>query len=240
MSAASRNAPCPCGSGRKFKRCCTDSLGHPKRVAETHDAVGERMRAWAFEQEPDAIRAALAEITADLEDAVLGDADLALIACWALNDRVLPGGGTLAQRYAQRPDLSVDETDVAQRIAAARLGLLRVMGTSPGHWIELDDITGARQARVMSHGVSRTVRKGEMLVARIMEGPPARSLWGPVATLTRESGRELMDLLKARITSSSLQDSPAGLTTAMHLAAREITTLLAPSLTRSGELRRVA
>jgi len=36
---------------------------------------------------------------------------------------------------------------------------------------------------------SRTVRKDEMLVARIMEGPPAQSLWGPVATLTRESGR---------------------------------------------------
>jgi hypothetical protein len=84
------------------------------------------------------------------------------------------------------------------------------------------------------------VRKDEMLVARIMEGPPAQSLWGPVATLTRESGDELMDLLKARITSSSLQDSPAGLATAMHLAAREITTLLAPGLTRRGELRRVA
>lgn len=198
------------------------------------------MRAWAFEQEPDAIRAALAEITAGRKDTVLGDADLALIACWALSDRELPGGGTLAQRYAQRPDLSVYETDVAQRIAAARLGLLRVMGASPGRWVDLDDIAGARRARVMSHRVSRTVRKDEMLVARVMEGPAAQSLWGPVATLTRESGHELMDLLKARIRSSSLQDSPAGLATAMHLAAREITTLLAPGLTRRGELRRVA
>lgn len=79
-----------------------------------------------------------------------------------------------------------------------------------------------------------------MLVARVMEGPPARSLWGPVATLTRESGRELMDLLEARILSSSLRDSPAGLATAMQLAAPEITTLLAPGLTRRDELRRVA
>lgn len=98
VSASSRNAQCPCGSGKKFKRCCADSLGHPKRVAETHDAAGERMRAWAFEHEPDAIRTALAEITAGREDAVLGDADLALIACWALNDRELPGGGTNATR----------------------------------------------------------------------------------------------------------------------------------------------
>jgi hypothetical protein len=79
-----------------------------------------------------------------------------------------------------------------------------------------------------------------MLVARIMEGPPAQSLWGPVATLTRESGGELMDLLKARMLSSSLQDAPTGLATAMHLEARDITTLLAPGLAHSGELRRVA
>jgi hypothetical protein len=195
------------------------------------------MRAWAFEHEPQAIRTALAEITASHEDAVLGDADFALIACWTLNDREFPGGGTLAQRYADRPDLSVDEADTARRIAAARPSLLRVVDASPGHWIDLDDIVRKRQARVMSHGVSRTVRKDEMLVARIMEGPPAQSLWGPVATLTRESGRQLMDLLKARITSSSLQDSPAGLATAMHLAAREITTLLAPGLTHRGEIR---
>jgi hypothetical protein len=38
----------------------------------------------------------------------------------------------------------------------------------------------------------------------------------------------------------SLQDSPAGLATAMHLAAREIATLVAPGLTRSDDLRRVA
>lgn len=240
MSATSRNAACPCGSGRKFKRCCADILARPKRIAEKHDAVGERMRAWAFEQEPAAIRAALAEITAGHKDAVLGDADLALIACWALNDRELPEGGTLAQCYAGRPDLSADEADMARRIAAARPGLLRVVDARPGHWIDLDDIVRERQARVMSHGVSRTVSKDEMLVARIMEGPPAQSLWGPVATLTRASGRELVDLLKAHMMSSSLQDSPTGLSTAMHLAAREITTLLAPGLTRSAELRRVA
>ncbi len=205
-----------------------------------HDAVGERIRAWAFQHHDDAIGAALAEITAGHADAVLGDGDIALIAAWTLSDRELPGGGTLAQRYAQRPDLPADERDIAQRIAAARMGLVRVVRVMPGYWIEIDDITGGRQARVMSHGVSRTVRKDDLLVARIMEGPPARSLWGPVGTLTRESGRELMDLLKNRIATSSLHDTSGGLAMAMHLESREITTLLAPGLTRAGELRRVA
>ncbi|MEA2189629.1 MAG: uncharacterized protein QOK16_4640 [Solirubrobacteraceae bacterium] len=241
MSATSRNAPCPCGSGRKFKRCCADVLDHPQRVAKEHDAVGERIRAWAFQHHHDAIRAALADITAGHEDVVLGDADIELISTWALGDRELPGGGgTLAQRYARRPDLPADESDVARRIAAARLGVLRVVSVQPGHWIEFDNLAGGGHGHVMSHGVSRAVRRDDMLVARIMEGPPARSLWGPVGRLTRETGRELLDLLKAGIESSGLHDEPGGLATAMHLAAREITTLLAPGLGRAREFDRAA
>jgi hypothetical protein len=240
VQATPRNAPCPCGSGRKFKRCCADALDHSARVAKTHDAVGERIRAWAFQHHQDAVDAALGEIIAGHEDVVLGDADIALIATWALNDRELPDGGTVAQRYAQRPDLDADERDVARRIASAHLGLLRVVSVQPGRWIELDDLVGSGMVRVMSHGVSRTVRPHDVLVARIMEGPPAPSLWGPVGTLTRESGHELMNLLDARMQSLDLRSEPDGLAAVMHTAAREITTLLAPGLGRAGELGRAA
>ena len=128
----SRNAPCPCGSGRKYKRCCADALEHPARVATSHTAVGERIRAWAFEHHLVEIDAALAEIVVGREDLVVGDADLALIATWALSDRALPEGDTLAERYARRPDLSASERDVAHRIASARLGVFCVASVQPG------------------------------------------------------------------------------------------------------------
>src|SRR5204862_245130 len=98
VSGTSRNAQCPCGSGRKYKRCCADALEHPARVAMSHDAVGERIRAWAFEHHNHAIDAALAELVAGREDLVLGDGDIAVIATWTLSDRELPEGDTLAER----------------------------------------------------------------------------------------------------------------------------------------------
>jgi hypothetical protein len=198
------------------------------------------MRVWGFEHRPEAIQAALAEIVAGQNEVVLGDADFALIAAWALSDRELPGGGTIAGHYAQRPDLPPEERDVARRIASARLGLLRVLSVQPGRWIELDDLSGEEPVQVLSHDVSRTVRPHDVLVARMMEGPPARSLWGPVGRLTRETGRELGDLLEARLESLGLHDAPGGIATAMHAAAREITTLLAPGLAAAGELGRTA
>jgi hypothetical protein len=94
--------------------------------------------------------------------------------------------------------------------------------------------------RVISHDVSATVRPHDMLVGRIMDGPPAPSLWGQVATLTRLIGHELIDLLDARIDSLGLRNQRGGLAAAMHAAAREITMLLAPGLRRAGEPGRAA
>ena len=205
----------------------------------SHDAVGERIRAWAFEHHNHAIDAALAELVAGREDLVLGDGDIAVIATWTLSDRELPEGDTLAERYAGRPDLPASERDIAQRIASARLGVYRVRGVQPGRWIELDDPAGPT-TRVLSHDVSRTVRPDDMLVARPMEGPPSPSLWGPVANLTPAIGRALVDLLRAHAQALAMPDDPGALGTLMRSASREITTLLAPGLAHAAELDRAA
>jgi SEC-C motif len=231
MSARSRNGPCPCGSGRKFERCCADALDHPKRTAQQHDAVGRRIQAWAFEHHGEAMRDAFAEITSGYADRVLGDSDLQLIGSWMFNDRQLRDGGTVAERYAQRDDLSVAERDVAGRIAAARLGLLRVVGAIPGRWIDLYDLAvGGEVVRAISHDVSRYARQHTLLVGRLMDGPPAPTLWGPVGFLTRQSGRELRELLHTYIDARASGDAAAGLAAAIHAASREITVMLAPAL----------
>jgi hypothetical protein len=209
-------------------------------MAREDNAVGKRIQAWAFEHHGDAMQAALAELTAGGQDVVLGDADLQLVATWMLNDRELAGGGTPAQRYARRDDIHADERDVARRIATARLGILRVISVQPGRWIELEELPDGEAMHVISHDVSRTVRPHDLLVGRLMDGPPAPSLWAPVAMLTRETDRELIDLLDARIKSLGLRDEPGALAAAMHAASREITVLLAPGLRRTGVHRRAA
>jgi hypothetical protein len=147
-----------------------------------------------------------------------------------LSDRELPGGGTLARRYAQRSDLPALERDIAGRIAGAQLGLLQVVRVVPGRQIELRDLTRGEIVEVISHDLSRSLSAGEVIVGRLMAGPPAPSVWGPVAFVTRRSGRALMDILKARVVELGLDDQPFGLATAMHSASREIVALFVPAL----------
>jgi hypothetical protein len=206
----------------------------------TSNAVGSRIQAWAFERYGEQVAAAITAVVGDRDGVVLGDADLQLIGTWALSERDLPGGGTIAQRYASRGDISEQERDIASRIAAARLTLLRVDRVTPGRSIEVYDLTTGEQQPVSSHDVSRSVRPGYVIVGRLMAGPPSPTLWGPVAVLDRASGFALSELLHAHLRSLGMEHAPQGLEMATRAASREITALLAPALRSSQAERRAA
>lgn len=229
VSATPRNARCPCGSGRKFKRCCAELADTTSRTALAHAAVGQRIQAWAGEHHRDALDVAWAEITGGREVA-LGEVDVQLVATWIFNDRELRGGGTPAERYSRLDDLDADERDIAARIAGARLGLMRVARVAPGLWIELEDLTREDLVRVVSHGVSAHTSPGDLIVARRMDGPRTSSLWGPVGFVSPETGPRLSALLDARIASSGPEEGSGALARAMHKASMEITILLSVAL----------
>ena len=45
MSKVGRNAPCPCGSGRKYKQCCLKQLELDRYTAADRAAAHERLQA---------------------------------------------------------------------------------------------------------------------------------------------------------------------------------------------------
>jgi SEC-C motif len=236
----SRNDPCPCGSGLKFKRCCREALENPASVARHHNAVGSRIQAWASEHYGEQLAAAFEDVVGDHDGIVLGDGDLQMIGTWALTERELPDGGTIARRYAERAELDRDEQNVARRIADARLTLLRIDRVAPGRWIDAYDLTLGEHLAISSHDVSRSVESTCVIVGRLMAGPPAPTLWGPVAVLDRASGRRLSEILQRHVRSLELEHEPTGLVIAARSASREITALLAPALRESQPARRAA
>jgi uncharacterized protein YchJ len=45
--AVSRNSACPCGNGRKYKRCCLAEEKRAAREARSDDAVSRRIQDWS-------------------------------------------------------------------------------------------------------------------------------------------------------------------------------------------------
>lgn len=188
-----RNSPCPCGSGRKYKRCCLAEEKRADREARFDDAVGGRIQDWSAEVAGEEIGAALEEFAGS--DRTMSDSDMQIFATWFNSDRELPGGGTPAERYAVRTDIPTDEREAASRIAAAMLGLHRVLAVEPGHWIMLEDIVRGTRARVRSVNVSGDAVRWDILLGRVMDGEP-QSLWGPVRFFEPDDEGELLAELR--------------------------------------------
>jgi len=64
-----RNAPCPCGSGKKYKKCCLGATPAPvdllyRRLSETHNRLVDRLMHYAVEFfEETAVAVAMAEFS---------------------------------------------------------------------------------------------------------------------------------------------------------------------------------
>src|SRR6266498_2265762 len=226
----SRNAPCTCGSGRKYKRCCLADEEQAMREARFDDAVGRRIQDWSSKASDGEITAALEEFVGP--ERVMDDADIQIFATWFHNDRLLAGGGTPAQRYAARPDLPAPERHVAGRIAAAKLGLYRVLAVEPGRTLTLEGLVGGCRVEVRSPHVSREAIRWDILLARVMDGDPP-SLWGPTRFFEPCEEPELRAEL-ARLAGSPLDDlHEQALASAFRRHALELMRFLPPS--RSAE-----
>jgi hypothetical protein len=113
---------------------------------------------------------------------VMDDTDVQMFTAWFHSDRELRGGGTPAERYAASSELSADERAVASRIAAARLGIHRVLAVEPGVSMLLEDVVSGGRVEVRSETVSRDAVRWDTLIGRVMDGDPP-TLWGPARVL---------------------------------------------------------
>ncbi|MGH2992079.1 MAG: SEC-C domain-containing protein [Solirubrobacterales bacterium] len=222
----SRNSACPCGSGRKYKRCC---LAKDERAAQADrfdDAVGRRIQDWSSQALEEEIDAALEEFVG--ADRTMDDADVQIFATWFHSDRELSGGGTPAERYAARADLPEDERAAASRIASARLGLHRVLAVEPGSWVALEDVVRGTRARVHSANVSREAVRWDILLGRVMDGDPP-SLWGPARFFEPCDEPELLAELERLCGASGGRSGEAEMSRALRSHALELMRFRPPS-----------
>jgi SEC-C motif len=189
---STRNAPCPCGSGRKRKRCCDARLDEQAALRRRDERVGDDMEAWALAHHGDELRAAARTLLEELP----GAPQATWIAVqWALLDHELRSGGTAAARYAGLPRLPAGDRESAERIAASRVGLFWVLGCRPGAAIDLEEVLAGGTVTAASTNVSRSASAGDLLLARVMTGPTA-SLWGPARAYSDRDAIALLDAIE--------------------------------------------
>ncbi len=227
MAKDGRNAPCPCGSGRKNKRCCEAADERLAKQVRDDSRVGRAIADWSAREHGDELSRAFEEFHP--EGRRIEERDYELLLTWFNSDRELRGGGTPVERYLARPDLDLGERAAAERIAAARLGLHRVRAVTPGHSVELENVLTDTPTLVASQAVSHQVACWDLLLCRVMPGEPVASLWGPVLIFEPDEEPELRAELERLASEHGVPRAPAGLAEVFRIASWELLRFDPPS-----------
>lgn len=168
MSGRSRNSPCLCGSGRKFKHCC-------QTLGTSVQSVADDMPRWVLGNCREEMRGRFIELWDYERDgpeppkALLEDQE-----SWVLLDRPLPGGQTPARLYAERLDLpSEGQRRIAGLLADARQRLLHVTAVTPGTSFSATDLGSGEAIHFNSPKTSRELEPGLTVLTRaVLTSPP--------------------------------------------------------------------
>ncbi|MBW1730634.1 MAG: SEC-C domain-containing protein [Deltaproteobacteria bacterium] len=185
-----RNDPCPCGSGKKYKKCCLNKQQPPedllyRRLSDTYNKLVDRLLDFADRvYGPEAMGVALGEFLfweeKDSLEEALSQYAPAFIPWFLFNwsydpedcpiELDAPAFSTIAQTYAAEmgPKLETLEKRLIEASVGRPFSFYEVVSSNPGFSFRLKDILTGKHYDVTEKMGSEGTRPGDILFARII------------------------------------------------------------------------
>ncbi len=215
-----RNEPCPCGSGKKYKKCCLAKAQEKPAELSWHrlrrviDGLPQQMIAFSDDHYgPQALEAAWTVFTDDPDRPFLPDAPLIPVFMpWFLyywKPSLTPGPATALSPAADQPPAAAFLASAASRrldplardyvesALQAPFSFYDVKASRPGQSLTLQDVLTGETLEVLEHSASQTLRPGDILLAQPVRVRDIAVLecCGPVAIPPRHK-KKLVELRK--------------------------------------------
>lgn len=210
MDKTGRNDPCPCGSGKKYKRCCLADvrLSGPFTVEERRSVLaklgqfvrkelaGEEKK--AFEQFYLRWNDRLAELGE--EDSYWRVQSQSVYEMWFFLDFVLPSGGCVVDLFLRRNwRLSAGERRFLEGLRRTVMRLYEVEDVAPGLSVSLKDVLTGGRITVHERLGSRSMTRHSLVAARINDtgasGQP--EIESDLMSIPELSGKSVVSQLSA-------------------------------------------
>ena len=188
--SAGRNDPCPCGSGKKFKRCCAESA--PLTLTQRVPLVLQRMAHHATGPEGHDTLFGLALSAAGDHDDVVGAIRRFLDEPFLVDVAVHEGG--LGDDYLdqRRPLLAEDEVAMLEAVLEQPRRLWEITAVEPGASLTLRDTRSGDVLEVDERSGSEGREPGELMLSRATTVDGRAMLFGvPLIVPLRERARVL-------------------------------------------------
>jgi len=187
MSKIGRNDPCPCGSGKKYKKCCLrkeqaasplskhPSKSHHDRCVGILDSLQDRIMRFAenagyFKEIKPAQLYYLAYIDPQ-GPSELDENEFVAFIEWFVHDYEMPEEGrTIAQLYlASQPTLPAEEMQVLRQYQESYISVYRIGEVQPGQGFQAKDLFSEEEFFLSDETLSHRAKPGYIIITRLTE-----------------------------------------------------------------------
>lgn len=178
-----RNDPCPCGSGKKYKRCCLAKEEFKARpslpttmVTEEEDRLTKRLVSFAassrFKREfAEALSFFFSKPVSELADVPHDDSDFTQFIEWFIHDYQLAGGSTVIEEFARTQGTSIppNEREILQGWLDPAISLFEVQESSPERAeIRIKDLFTGKEILIRDVSGSKQLVKWDLIATRVL------------------------------------------------------------------------
>jgi len=210
MSKISRNAPCPCGSGEKYKKCCLLKQAETPQFEKSHhdsrQETAEALRAKILQflertGYAKHLKQAVQEFWQDSPPALDPEADdleFLQFMEWYIHDYPIPGRGRpVIQLFLEsKPKLPPGERQILEDWQTTHLSVFQVIEIEPGKGFWTEDIFSDEKIFFSHSDLSEQVLKWELLLLRklkVLEEWRVFAVTGPESPQQKEKIREFVE-----------------------------------------------
>jgi hypothetical protein len=169
---AGRNDPCPCGSGKKYKRCCLPADEQASRPPgqDWHDLdqrISNNIGQWAKRRFGAVWETCADDYPIDFEDR---EEHIPLFFAWATCERKIEGRPAASWYLEERGrHLMARERDWLEAQLRSWLSIWEVLEVDPGKSIRLKDLLTGEERMVSEVSGSRNLERHLLLLARVVD-----------------------------------------------------------------------
>lgn len=201
-----RNDPCPCGSGKKYKRCCLNEgeTREPTKTSATPKEIEMRDRLLAFSSKEkykkEFEKAYQLFYRRPFKEPLVFDEkgrdDFSLFLEWFICDFSLRNGMTIIEEFHHEKGekLSEEERSLLKHEMRSYLSLYEVISVTPGTGLRLKDLMTEEEMDVVEVRGSLAAVKWDVFFARVIRGEGINKLSGIVILIPRRMKENVLSL----------------------------------------------
>lgn len=171
MANVGRNEACPCGSGRKYKKCCIEKASASYSNADRDLALRKFVMFMAPEELEDQKRLfwgrQLAMRDKHKDDLIAQMADYAFL-WWFLFDAADQGQTLAGDLLENESTLSPGDRKFFEAVRHTTIQLYEIIAIEPGKGMTLRDVIHRNEVQVHERSASRTLRAWDLIAARVV------------------------------------------------------------------------